>query len=185
MRDSKMIRITSRGMVTTSRGRVITPILCPYRESISRIWSMLTVDRADIEEKLPDGTFVKLTAQNFDKENFVSKEVKHTTVKPKVNDKSDAITFKNTDANKKEEVTDKTPVVIPEEVKSVEIEEVETPEEKVDDVVEEVKTESTEHTVTVNGEKRVDPRFNKKNKNKNRNNQNNNQSLAVDAEVVE
>ena len=72
--DSKMIRITSRGFVTTSRGRVISPIMSPYRETLDRIWNMITADRADVEEKLPDGNFIKLTTQNFDKNNFVSKE---------------------------------------------------------------------------------------------------------------
>lgn len=182
MRDSKMIKITSRGFVTTSRGRVMTPILCPYRESISRIWTMMTVDRADIEEKLPDGTFIKLTAQNFDKDNFVSKEIKKQNVEPKVQDKSEAETFKNTD-NKKEEQVEK-PVEVTKVEQPKEPEEVKPVVEDTNEVTDEVKEENSEHTITVNGEKRVDPRFNKKNKNKNRNN-NNNQSLAVDAEVVE
>lgn len=98
MKDTKMIRVTSRGYVTTSRGRVISPIMSPYRESISRIWSMITTDRADVEEKLPDGSFVKLTAQNFDKDNFVSKEVKQVE-KPELKDPVE--TFKNTDGENK------------------------------------------------------------------------------------
>ena len=98
MKDTKMIRVTSRGYVTTSRGRVISPIMSPYRESISRIWSMITTDRADVEEKLPDGSFVKLTAQNFDKDNFVSEEVKQVE-KPELKDPVE--TFKNTDGENK------------------------------------------------------------------------------------
>ena len=98
MKDTKMIRVTSRGYVTTSRGRVISPIMSPYRESISRIWSMITTDRADVEEKLPDGSFVKLTAQNFDKDNFISEEVKQVE-KPELKDPVE--TFKNIDGENK------------------------------------------------------------------------------------
>jgi hypothetical protein len=74
-KDTKLIRVTSRGFVTTSRGRVISPIVSPYRESIHRIWSMLTVDRADIEEKLPDGSFIKLDIQNYDKDNTIKHDI--------------------------------------------------------------------------------------------------------------
>ena len=74
--NSKMIRVTSRGFVTTSRGRVIAPIMSPYRETYDRIWNMITADRADVEEKLPNGEFIKLNTQNFDKVNFVTKETK-------------------------------------------------------------------------------------------------------------
>jgi hypothetical protein len=73
--DTKMIRIVSRGFVLSSRGRVMTPIMTPYRESINRIWSMLTVDRADIDEKLDDGTFVRLNIQNYDKDNSIKADV--------------------------------------------------------------------------------------------------------------
>ena len=156
MKDTKMVRVVSRGFVTTSRGRVIAPIMSPYRESVSRIWSMITVDRADVEEKLPDGTFLKLTPQNFDKDNFVSKEKKEF-VKPELQEIEPPVeTFKNTDGQQ--------------------------------GVPEENSQETHDTTVTVNGQKRVDPRFNKKNKGKNRNNNNqngNNQSVAVDAEPVQ
>lgn len=73
--DTKMIRIVSRGYVSTSRGRVMTPIISPYRESVNRIWNMLTVDRADIDEKLDDGTFVRLTIHNYDKDNSVKADI--------------------------------------------------------------------------------------------------------------
>lgn len=75
MSDTKMIRIVSRGYVFTSRGRVLSPIMCPYRESVNRIWSMITVDRADVEEKLDDGSFVPLTVQNYDKDNNIKADV--------------------------------------------------------------------------------------------------------------
>lgn len=74
-KETKMIRIVSRGYVFSSRGRVMTPIMTPYRESVNRIWSMLTSDRADIEEKLPDGTFVRLNIQNYDKDNTIKADV--------------------------------------------------------------------------------------------------------------
>lgn len=74
-KDTKMIRVVSRGFVNTSRGRVISPIITPYKESVNRIWSMLTVDRADVEEKLPDGSFIKLNIQNYDKDNTIKADV--------------------------------------------------------------------------------------------------------------
>ena len=157
MKDTKMIRVTSRGYVTTSRGRVISPIMSPYRESISRIWSMITTDRADVEEKLPDGSFVKLTAQNFDKDNFVSEEVKQVE-KPELKDPVE--TFKNTDGENK------------------------APEEKKEENTN--KQEQVE-TPVQNNNQNNDPRYNKKNKNKNRNNNQNanKQSVEVTAEPVQ
>ena len=201
MKDTKMIRVTSRGYVTTSRGRVISPIMSPYRESISRIWSMITTDRADVEEKLPDGSFVKLTAQNFDKDNFVSEEVKQVE-KPELKDPVE--TFKNTDGENK----------VPEEDSNKQ-EQVETPvqnnaesENNSDEVDEEpAKDKNTEapvegenkapeedsnkqeqvETPVQNNNRNNDPRYNKKNKNKNRNNNQNanKQSVEVTAEPVQ
>ena len=200
MKDTKMIRVTSRGYVTTSRGRVISPIMSPYRESISRIWSMITTDRADVEEKLPDGSFVKLTAQNFDKDNFVSEEVKQVE-KPELKDPVE--TFKNTDGENK----------VPEEDSNKQ-EQVETPvqnnaesENNSDEVDEEpAKDKNTEapvegdnkspeentnkqeqvETPVQNNNQNNDPRYNKKNKNKNRNNNQNanKQSVEVTVEPV-
>ena len=74
-KDTKMIRVVSRGYVSTSRGRVMTPLMSPYRESVNRIWNMLTVDRADINEKLDDGSFIRLTIHNYDKDNSVKADV--------------------------------------------------------------------------------------------------------------
>jgi len=48
---------------------VMAPIRTPYREYIERIWSMLTNDRAEIYERLKNGTDLKLTVQNFDIDN--------------------------------------------------------------------------------------------------------------------
>ena len=231
MKDTKMIRVPSRGYVTTSRGQVIAPIMSPYRESISCIWSMITVDRATVEEQLPDGTFLKLDVQNFDKDNFVSKEKKEF-VKPELQEINPSDnTFKNTDEQQPvpENNSQETPGAVnaddvveppvnPEnggqdnsgEENKTEQSENENPEvyaepetDKVDGdntpdahntdgqqpVPESNSQETPGATVTINGQKRVDPRFNnnKKNKNKNRNNNQNgnNQSVAVTAEPVQ
>ena len=205
MKDTKMIRVTSRGYVTTSRGRVISPIMSPYRESISRIWSMITTDRADVEEKLPDGSFVKLTAQNFDKDNFVSEEVKQVE-KPELKDPVE--TFKNTDGEnkapeeKKEENTNKqeqveTPVQNNAESgnNSDEVDEepakdknTEAPVEGENKAPEEDSNKQEQvETPVQNNNQNNDPRYNKKNKNKNRNNNQNanKQSVEVTAEPVQ
>ena len=227
MKDTKMIRVPSRGYVTTSRGQVIAPIMSPYRESISCIWSMITIDRATVEEQLPDGSFLKLDVQNFDKDNFVSKEKKEF-VKPEMQEiNHPENTFKNIDGQRDvpendsqetsgavnaEDVVE--PPVNPEndcqnnpetgsepeqpenaepETDKVDVENDNTSDDqKTDgqrDVPENDSQETSGATITVNGQKRVDPRFNnKKNKNKNRNNNqngNNNQSVAVTAEPVQ
>lgn len=64
----KRIKVTSRGMVTTSRGRVRTPI-GPYIESVGYISVMIVREKATVVEVLPDGTEVELNIQNFDKDN--------------------------------------------------------------------------------------------------------------------
>lgn len=67
--NSKMITVRNRGFVTTSRGRIMGPIRTPYREAIDRIWSMMLDERADIYERLNDGSDLKLTTQNYDTDN--------------------------------------------------------------------------------------------------------------------
>ena len=67
--SSKMIKVTSRGYVTTSRGRAFAPITRPYREDVGVIFSMLTRDRATVVEVLSDKSEIALTLQNFDKVN--------------------------------------------------------------------------------------------------------------------
>lgn len=66
--EKKKIKITSRGMVITSRGRVRTPI-GPYLENVKNILAMITRNNATVVEVLPDGKEVTLTIQNFDKDN--------------------------------------------------------------------------------------------------------------------
>lgn len=66
---TKMIKVTSRGYVNTSRGKAFAPINRPYRENVDTIFRMLTVDRATIYEVLPNKELLKLTVHNFDKDN--------------------------------------------------------------------------------------------------------------------
>ena len=66
--ERKKIKVTSRGMVITSRGRVRTPI-GPYLENVRNILAMITRNNATVVEVLPDGKEVTLTIQNFDKDN--------------------------------------------------------------------------------------------------------------------
>ena len=66
--DKKKIKVISRGMVITSRGRVRTPI-GPYLENVKNILAMITRNNATVVEVLPDGKEVTLTIQNFDKDN--------------------------------------------------------------------------------------------------------------------
>lgn len=69
MADTKMIIVKSRGIVHSSRGIIRTPIITPYRESIDKIWGMLTQDRADVWEVLRNKSEVQLNIQNFDEDN--------------------------------------------------------------------------------------------------------------------
>lgn len=66
--NSKMISIKSRGTVHTSRGIHRSPIRTPYREYIDKIWSIITVDRAEVYEHIGDYE-IKLTPQNYDQDN--------------------------------------------------------------------------------------------------------------------
>ena len=66
--EKKKIKVTSRGMVITSRGRVRTPI-GPYIENVRNILAMITRNNATVVEVLPDWKEVTLTIQNFDKDN--------------------------------------------------------------------------------------------------------------------
>lgn len=196
-KDTKMVRVTSRGMVTTSRGRVMSPIMSPYRETVDRIWGMITVDRADVEEQLPDKTFVKLTVQNFDKDNYVSKKAVIVN-KPEPSHNGPSPT--NNEIKVEQNQDNKTPEEVADNVERTESgsETIEVDSE-ANAGTDEVTTEnsSTENqdsaeteqvaeqrTITVNGEKRVDPRYNKKNK-KNRNNTQNDSSIAVAPESVQ
>lgn len=65
---TKFIKVTSRGMVTTSRGRVRTP-LKKFKEKVSIILVMIARENATVVEVLPDGREIPLTINNFDKDN--------------------------------------------------------------------------------------------------------------------
>ena len=69
MPDTKMIVVKSRGLVHTSRGLIQSPIVSAYRESVDRIWEMLTRDRADVYEVLRNKKEIQLNVQNFDADN--------------------------------------------------------------------------------------------------------------------
>ena len=86
-RNTKMIRITSRGRVRTSRGVVTTPIQRPYREDVATIFKMLsTQPKPTILEVLENGKTVELTPLNFDKDNNIIKpEIKPASIIPSVN----------------------------------------------------------------------------------------------------
>jgi len=66
---TKMIKVTSRGWVTTSRGQVYAPIIPAYREELGVIFHMLARENAKVVEILRDGSECELTIQNFDKNN--------------------------------------------------------------------------------------------------------------------
>lgn len=67
--QTKKIKIISKGIVTTSRGRCRTPIAIPYMENTETILSMLTRDKAKIVEVLPSGKEIELTIFNFSQDN--------------------------------------------------------------------------------------------------------------------
>lgn len=176
---TKMIRITSRGFALTSRGRVMTPIISPYRESVERIWSLITTDRADVEEQLNDGSFIALTVQNFDKDN------NKKPTPPVTGEK----TFTNKDNVKPEvekavevapvvEVVEEKPIVETlvesetdeQEVGAPSISDEEVAEEVEDEMEDEDDVEETEITTPTNNNQMNQSRRNKKrNKNRNRN----------------
>lgn len=67
--NKKKIIIKGKGRVLTSRGTCITPITRPYYEKLDYIMLMISKFRADVWEVLDDGREVRLTIQNFDKDN--------------------------------------------------------------------------------------------------------------------
>lgn len=78
----KEIKVTSRGMVFTSRGKCRTPLLYPIVEDTSVILKMITAQRATVVEVLPDGREIELTPQNFDQDNTNATEAKSAMSKP-------------------------------------------------------------------------------------------------------
>ena len=86
-KNTKMIRIPSRGRVITSRGYINTPIIKPYRETLPNIFKMLTSKpKPTVLEVLPNGRTVELDLSNFDKDNTLIKpEISTGPVIPSVN----------------------------------------------------------------------------------------------------
>ena len=183
MSDTKMIRVVSRGFVFTSRGRVMSPIMSPYRESINRIWSMITVDRADVEEKLDDGSFVPLTVQNYDKDNNIKADIA-TGVPVKVTKEPETYLTGNTVQTKGPEATRD---FFSNATESVEEHKDETPadDEACDSENSEGEVEETEEASNPN--QNFSYNRNKKKRNRNRNNNQNvsGSDLAVPTESVE
>lgn len=210
---NKMIRVVSRGIVSTSRGRVMSPIMYPYKETIDRIWNMITKDRADIDEQLPDGSFVRLTVQNYDKDNTIKNDV---ATKTPVQVVSKPVEHKNEEPEDKKTVEVITRTLVKEEpvspIETVETERVETPIEEpketvvepVEPSVEEQENEAPAETTEVEPTDSIDsvdeevevpvehkevvtPQNSRKNRKRNKNRQENKvdgASISVTAEEV-
>lgn len=71
----KFIKITNRCYVTTSRGKIRGPVFTPFKEDVSIIYIMIVRDGAEVYEVCPNGRTVKLTTENFDKDNSGTKTV--------------------------------------------------------------------------------------------------------------
>ena len=69
-KKTKLIKVTSRGLVMTSRGICRSP-LGQYKENVENILVMITKNKATVVEVLPDGKEIPLTIQNFDKDNTI------------------------------------------------------------------------------------------------------------------
>ena len=144
VKKHKRIKITSRGLVFTSRGRCRTPILRPYVENCDTILQMLTRDNATIVEVLDSGEEIKLTVQNFASDNS-SKQVDEVKVEPK-KEEVKAVVVEPTPAPVVEEVKVEEPVAVVDlatnEEEVVEEPVVETPE--VEEATEEPVVETPE-----------------------------------------
>ena len=79
-KKTKLIKVTSRGLVMTSRGICRSP-LGQYKENVENILVMITKNKATVVEVLPDGKEIPLTIQNFDKDNTGAEVVTEEPVK--------------------------------------------------------------------------------------------------------
>ena len=66
--DTKKVKVTSRGFINTSRGRVLAPTGLFY-ESPNQILKIILQDKATVMEQLKDGSLLELNITNFDKDN--------------------------------------------------------------------------------------------------------------------
>ena len=161
MVKTKMIKVASRGYVTTSRGRALGPITRPYREAVSMIFNMISKERATVIEVV-DGREVELNLQNFDKDNSampvqpVAAPVKNEPkqqVKPVVEEKKEEAPVDVVTATEEVKPVEETPDLAPEKVEG---------EDEVNDDTEEKEDESE----TINkwsNDKYNNKKFNKKN----------------------
>lgn len=90
VKQTKMIKVLSRGYVTTSRGRAFAPITTPYKEDVKMIFGMIAKERAKVVEVINTGEEIPLTLQNFDRNNHIYVEKKPEVV-PVVEDKIEAV----------------------------------------------------------------------------------------------
>lgn len=157
----KLIKVTSRGIVLTSRGKCRTPFITPVWEDVDIIFQMISAQRATVIEVLNNGEEVTLTPFNFDKDNSngssaSSMSKPNPPVLGKVNDKKNKKNNKVTTPVTPEPVK---PEVTPaEEVKEIvkeELAETPTPEPTpevvapVEEVTEEVVEEVTEEAAPI------------------------------------
>ena len=139
----KKIKITSRGIVTTSRGRARTP-LGPYMERLGNISAMIIREKATVVELLPDGTEVPLSIQNFDKDTTKPVDVpapKEEKVTSPKTDVAPEVKYEptNRQLSRKERKRQEYEKKAAEANKPVETK----PEETADTTVEETRTEDT------------------------------------------
>jgi len=73
MIKTKNIKILSTAPIM-AKGGVYGPILSPYTEQTSTIFAMISKG-VNVVEVLKDGTEIKLTARNFDKDNDIKEEI--------------------------------------------------------------------------------------------------------------
>lgn len=97
-KKTKLIKVTSRGLVMTSRGICRSP-LGQYKENVENILVMITKNKATVIEVLPDGKEIPLTIQNFDKDNTGAEVVSEEPVKEPVK----PVELKKVEEPKKEE----------------------------------------------------------------------------------
>ncbi len=144
--EKKRIKVLSRGPIECC-GFIYGPILTPYWETLAKIFKMVSAN-IHVVEVLEDGTEVKLTVENFKRDNTVTPVVEATP-----------------------EVVEEVKEDIQEEV----VEEVEVEPTVVEEVEDEIKLETiepetTEEPVVEKTETRTTDEVNNRNSNRNKHN---------------
>ena len=80
-KNTKLIKVTDRGMIVTSRGVVRGPITVPYLETYDAILLMISRYNNNVFEVLKNGAEIQLNINNFNKDNNAPKEVIPTVEK--------------------------------------------------------------------------------------------------------